>query len=84
MAALSRSFSKFVKKVQFQHNITRNYSNANLEKQINKVFTTCACVFGGGLAFYAAQYYKRKNTVFALKAKVGEAFPYISATIRDN
>lgn len=70
MATLSRTSSKLLKKVQYSPILTRNFSNEKLGKQITKVFTTCACVFSGGLAYYAAQYYGRRNTVFALKAKV--------------
>ena len=78
MATLSRTSTKILRKIQFSPVITRNFSNVKSENSLKKVLTTCVCVVGGGVAFYAINKYGRKNTVYALKAKVSHILIYYS------
>lgn len=70
MATLSRTPYKLFQKVQFLPVLTRNISYVRCNKTSRRIFTTCACVFGGGIMFYTVNKYRIKNVVYALKAKV--------------
>ncbi|KAM3962153.1 mitochondrial calcium uptake 3 [Aphomia sociella] len=84
MATLSRTSSKLVRKLQFSPVFTRNICNVRLNNNSYKsVLTTCACVFGGGVVFYAIKSYGKANTVYALKAKPDELSKSVKLTSRE-
>lgn len=70
MATLSRTPTILIKKINFSPILYRNYSHVKTNNLHKNILKTCACVFGSGLLFYAANKYGKKNTVYALKAKV--------------
>lgn len=78
MATISRTSTKLFRKIQFSPVLTRNFSNVKSDNSLKKILTTCVCVAGGGFAFYAVNKYGRKNTVYALKAKVSHYLMYYS------
>ncbi|XP_021183265.2 calcium uptake protein 3, mitochondrial isoform X2 [Helicoverpa armigera] len=83
MATLSRTSTKLLRKIQFSPVFTRNFSNVKSDNSLKKVLTTCVCVVGGGVAFYAVNKYGRKNTVYALKAKPDELARSVKLTSRE-
>ncbi|XP_026735735.1 calcium uptake protein 3, mitochondrial isoform X4 [Trichoplusia ni] len=83
MATLSRTSTKLFRKLQFSPVFTRNFSNVKGNNSLTKVITTCVCVVGGGVAFYAVNKYGRKNTVYALKAKPDELAKSVKLTSRE-
>ncbi|CAH0596472.1 unnamed protein product [Chrysodeixis includens] len=83
MATLSRTSTKLLRKLQFSPVFTRNFSNVKGNNSLTKVLTTCVCVVGGGVAFYAVNKYGRKNTVYALKAKPDELAKSVKLTSRE-
>ncbi|XP_048478206.1 calcium uptake protein 3, mitochondrial isoform X4 [Plutella xylostella] len=83
MATLTRSSAKLLKKVQISPISTRNLSNVKFQYQYKNVLTTCACVFGGGVLYYAANRYGKENTVFALKTKTDELAKSVKLTSRE-
>ncbi|XP_039759926.1 calcium uptake protein 3, mitochondrial isoform X1 [Pararge aegeria] len=68
MATLCRTTGKLLGKVQFIPVSSRNFSSIKCSRSYKNVWKTCACVFGGGILLYAANY-KHGGTVYALKAK---------------
>lgn len=70
MATLGRSSTKLLRKVQISPVFSRNISQVKSANVSRNVLTTCACVFGGSLLYYAVKTYQNGNTVYALKAKV--------------
>lgn len=70
MATLSRTPTILIRKIHFPPVFYRNYGHIKSNNLYKNIFKTCAYVFGGGLLFYAANKYGKKNTVYALKAKV--------------
>ncbi|XP_075984382.1 mitochondrial calcium uptake 3 isoform X4 [Anticarsia gemmatalis] len=83
MATLSRTSTKLLRNLQFSPVLTRNFSNVRSDNSLKKVLTTCVCVFGGGVAFYAFNKYGKKNTVYALKAKPDELAKSVKLTSRE-
>ncbi|XP_022815426.1 calcium uptake protein 3, mitochondrial isoform X2 [Spodoptera litura] len=83
MATISRTSTKLFRKIQFSPVLTRNFSNVKSDNSLKKILTTCVCVAGGGLAFYAVNKYGRKNTVYALKAKPDELAKSVKLTSRE-
>ncbi|XP_072933190.1 calcium uptake protein 3, mitochondrial isoform X4 [Epargyreus clarus] len=72
MATIGRTSSKLLQKLQISPVLHRNLSFARGKNVYKNVWATCACVFGGGVVFYAAKLYGFSNTVYALKAKPPE------------
>ncbi|XP_038207291.1 calcium uptake protein 3, mitochondrial isoform X2 [Zerene cesonia] len=68
MATLTRTSQKLLKNANFSQLTTRNISFVNRNNYRN-VWTTCACVVGAGVLFYAAKNRYGRHTVYALKAK---------------
>ncbi|XP_049885649.1 calcium uptake protein 3, mitochondrial isoform X3 [Pectinophora gossypiella] len=83
MATLSRTPSKLFKKLYFSPVLTRNFSNIKYGNSYKNVIKTCACVFGGGVLFYAVNKLGRRNTVYALKAKPDELAKSVKLTSRE-
>lgn len=70
MATLSRTSGKLLQKLQFSSNLTRNVHYFKCNKTYKYVWKTCACVVGGGILFYTANF-NHGGVVYALKTKVG-------------
>ncbi|KAJ0172090.1 hypothetical protein K1T71_012063 [Dendrolimus kikuchii] len=83
MATLSRTSTKLLKKVQISSINVRNFGHVKFNQSFSKVLTTCACVFGGGMVFYAVNKYKKTNTVYALKAKPDQLAKSVKLTSRE-
>ncbi|XP_041982962.1 calcium uptake protein 3, mitochondrial isoform X4 [Aricia agestis] len=72
MATLSRILRKTLVQKQVNPFLKRNLSSVKCKSAYNNVFTTCACIVGGGVLLYAAKIHHGENTVYALKAKPPE------------
>ncbi|CAH2985855.1 unnamed protein product [Chilo suppressalis] len=83
MATLGRSSINLLRKVQINPVLTRNFSYVKSDKVNRKVLTTCACVFGGSLVYYAVKSNAKRNTVYALKAKPDELAKSVKLTSRE-
>lgn len=70
MATLIRTPTLIIKKIHFPPVLYRKYSHIKTHNVYKNIFKTCACVFGGGLLYYAAHKHAKKDTVYALKSKV--------------
>ncbi|KAL0818805.1 hypothetical protein ABMA28_008129 [Loxostege sticticalis] len=83
MATLGRSSTKLLRKVQISPVFSRNISQVKSANVSRNVLTTCACVFGGSLVYYAVKTYQNGNTVYALKAKPDELAKSVKLTSRE-
>ncbi|CAG9793399.1 unnamed protein product [Diatraea saccharalis] len=83
MATLGRSSVNLLRKVRINPVLAQNFSTFRSDKVFTKVLTTCACVFGGGLVYYAVKINGNGHTVYALKTKPDELARSVKLTSRE-
>ncbi|CAH0731427.1 unnamed protein product, partial [Brenthis ino] len=71
MATLSRTSGNLFRKLQYLPALSRNLHSSKCNRSYQNVWKACACIFGGGVLLYAANF-NHGGIVYALKTKQPE------------